>query len=49
MQPEDARWHQWKAQGRADAARFRRSVRGVVADVAAVIAFATAVWFAFLI
>jgi hypothetical protein len=42
----DARWNQWKAKGRVDNARFRRRLKMVVVDLAAVIAFGGAVWFA---
>lgn len=42
----DARWNQWKAKGRAENARFRRRLKMVVVDLAAVIAFGGAVWFA---
>lgn len=44
---EDARWREWKQKGRDDDARFRRRLRTVIADVAAVAAFAGALWFAF--
>jgi hypothetical protein len=43
---DDARWRQWKAKGRADDVRFRRRVRTILVDVAGVVAFAGALWFA---
>ena len=49
MESEDSRWRQWKANGRADDLRFRRRLRMVLIDVAAVIAIGGALWFAFLI
>ena len=42
----DARWRQWQAKGRADEARFRRSVKTVLVDVAGVVALGAALWFA---
>lgn len=44
---EDARWRQWKTKARHDEARFRRRLKVVVVDSAAVLAIAGACWFAF--
>ena len=43
---EDLRWREWKARGRADDVRFRRRLRTVVVDSAAVIALCGALWYA---
>ena len=43
---EDLRWREWKRQGREDEARFRRTLRTVVVDVAGVAALVGALWFA---
>jgi hypothetical protein len=43
---EDARWRQWKAKGRADDLRFRRSMRTVLISGAGV-ALVAVLWFAF--
>ena len=42
---EEVRWRQWKAKGRADDLRFRRTVRTVVVDGLAIIALGGAVWY----
>lgn len=44
---EGERWDSWRAKGRADDSRFRRRLRMVVIDVAAIVAFGGAIWFAF--
>lgn len=44
---EDARWKQWKAQGRADDLRFGRRLRTILVDVVAAVAVGGALWFAF--
>jgi hypothetical protein len=43
---DDARWRQWKSKGRDDDARFRRRLRMMIVDIAAVVAVAGAVWLA---
>lgn len=43
----DARWRAWQLKGREDEARFRRRLRTVLIDAAAVAALAGAVWFGF--
>ena len=47
QESEDWRWRQWKAKGRADDLRFRRRLRTIVDDGAAVVAIGGAFWFAF--
>ena len=47
QESEDLRWRQWKAKGREDHLRFRRKLRTVIVDGAAVAAFGGALWFAF--
>jgi hypothetical protein len=42
----DARWRQWKMQGRDDDARFQRRLKAVIINVAAVAAIGGALWFA---
>jgi hypothetical protein len=49
IESEDSRWRQWKAKGRADDLRFRRLLKTVLVDVAAVVMIGGALWFAFLI
>lgn len=44
---EDTRWADWKAKGRAEDWRFRRTLRMVFLDLAAIVALGGAVWFAF--
>ena len=49
MESEDSRWRQWKAKGRADDLRFRRALKTVLVDVAAVVTIGGALWFTFVI
>lgn len=44
---ESERWDSWRAKGRADDSRFRRRLRMLAVDVAAIVAFGGAIWFAF--
>lgn len=42
---EDTRWREWKRKGHDDDARFRRRLRTVVVDAAAIFALGGALWF----
>jgi hypothetical protein len=47
MPSESERWNSWRAKGHAADARFRRRLRTAAIDVAATVALAGAMWFAF--